>query len=52
MMTSYGLALVKRVVIYADTPEQQASAHRLLAAVSLQMVQLDQGGHPRSFTAY
>lgn len=32
---------VKRVVIYADTPEQQASAHRLLALVSLQMVQLD-----------
>jgi hypothetical protein len=32
---------VERVVIRADTPEQQASAHRLLALVSLQMMQLD-----------
>jgi len=32
---------IKRVVIFADDPGQQARAHRLLARIATQMVQLD-----------
>jgi len=33
---------IKRVTIYADDAAQQARAHRLLARIASQMVQLDQ----------
>jgi hypothetical protein len=32
---------IKRVVIYADTPDQQSRAHRLLARIAGQMCRLD-----------
>jgi hypothetical protein len=32
---------VRRVTIYADDADEQARAHRLLARIALQMVELD-----------